>query len=116
MQTLHKKSSQSNPPGSGKFSKKALDIKSFNGQILSRENVHYVLGISGGDCAGKKELINYMFLGEDGEWMIKDSKEKEPVTVIHQDYFLSDKDNKFNSKGINWSEFEKAILSLFAGN
>lgn len=53
---------------------------------------------------------------ESGVWMSKDTKEKEQVTIIHQDYFLYDKANKFNSKGINWHEFQKAILSLFAGN
>ncbi len=39
---------------------------------------------------------------EDGVWMTKDSKERERVTIIHQDYFLNDKSNKFNSRGINW--------------
>lgn len=47
------KKNSSNPPGSGKFPKKQLAL-SENGQILSRDHVHYVLGISGGDCAGKK--------------------------------------------------------------
>lgn len=27
---------------------------SFKGKFLSTEHVHYILGISGGDCAGKK--------------------------------------------------------------
>lgn len=51
-----------------------------------------------------------------GVWMNKDNIQKQPVTIIHQDYFLYDKLNKFNSRGINWYEFEKAILTLFAGN
>jgi|JI6StandDraft_1071083.scaffolds.fasta_scaffold1650025_1 hypothetical protein len=51
---LVKKVSAANPPGSGKFSKKALNISNDQGQILSREHVNYVLGISGGDCSGKK--------------------------------------------------------------
>lgn len=54
LNNLSRKPSQPNPPGSGKFSKKQFDIKDINGIPLSRENVHYVLGISGGDCAGKK--------------------------------------------------------------
>lgn len=53
---------------------------------------------------------------ETGVWMNKDNIQKQPVTIIHQDYFLYDKLNKFNSRGINWYEFEKAILTLFAGN
>jgi hypothetical protein len=48
--------------------------------------------------------------------MSKDNVVKEPVTIVHQDYFLYDKLNKFNSRGINWYEYEKAILTLFAGN
>ncbi len=76
MINLSRKPSQPNPPGSGKFSKKSLDIKNINGLPLTRDNVHYVLGICGGDCAGKKELINYMFLSEDGEWSLKDAKSK----------------------------------------
>jgi hypothetical protein len=40
-------------PGSGSMSKKAFNINK-TGAMLSREHVHYVLGISGGDCAGKK--------------------------------------------------------------
>lgn len=63
---LDRKHSSTNPPGSGKFQKKSLDIKGINGKRISRDYVHYVLGISGGDCAGKKELINYMFSAEDG--------------------------------------------------
>ena len=51
---LVKKISLTNPPGSGKFPKKALNISNDQGQMLSREHVNYVLGISGGDCAGKK--------------------------------------------------------------
>lgn len=52
---------------------------------------------------------------ENGAWM-KKGVENEPVTIIHQDYFLCDKANKFSSRGINWDSFEKAILSLLAGN
>lgn len=58
-------------PGSGSMSKKAFNINK-TGAMLSREHVHYVLGISGGDCAGKKQLINYMFnIDENGFWLKK---------------------------------------------
>ena len=36
----------------------------------------FVLGISGGDCAGKKELIQYMFKEKNGEFFMKDSDER----------------------------------------
>ena len=55
-----------------------------------------------------------MFEYTDGEWRMKDTKEK--ATIVHQDYFLSDVDNKFSSSGTNWKEFEKVILNLLAGN
>jgi len=40
------------------------------------------LGISGGDCSGKKELIHYMFDKNENGWFFKDSKE--PVTILNQ--------------------------------
>jgi len=60
-----------------------------------------VLGISGGDCAGKREMIQYMFDQEGGNWIIKDSGE--PVTILHQGYFLNVSDGrKYSSDGTNW--------------
>ncbi len=53
---------------------------------------------------------------EDGVWMTKDQKERERVTIIHQDYFLKDKTNKYNSRGIDWEHYQRAILSIIAGN
>lgn len=55
---------------------------------------------------------------DEGFYMASDSteKDKQRVTIIHQDFFLKDKTNKFSSKGIDWAEMEKAILSLIAGN
>lgn len=72
---MSQKYNLTNLPGSGSFQKKTLDIRSIKGRILSREYVHYVIGICGGDCAGKKELINYMFTSDqDGVWLGNDSK------------------------------------------
>ena len=74
----------------------------------------FVLGISGGDCAGKKELIQYMFKEKNGEFFMKDSDER--VTLIHQDYFIKDKIHRFMSKGTQWDQMERAILNILAGN
>ncbi len=46
------------------------------------ENKAFVVGFSGGDCAGKKQMLNYLFQqGEDGVWKLRDTNES--VCIIH---------------------------------
>lgn len=109
---------QSNPPGSGKLPKKQLDLAKISSYLEDKtqpiNSNAFVLGISGGDCAGKKELIQYMLNEKDGEFFVKSSDE--PVTLIHQDYFILDRVKRFTSKGTDWDRMEKAVLNILAGN
>jgi uridine kinase len=73
------------------------------------------MGICGGDCAGKKEMIHYMFKNEKGDWAIRESGE--PVAILHQGYFIDpSRGNKYTSAGTNWELFYKQALSLLIGN
>jgi hypothetical protein len=42
----------------------------------------FVLGISGGDCAGKNEMLQYMFDRSEDGWTMKDSHE--PLAILKQ--------------------------------
>ena len=55
-----------------------------------------------------------MFNEKDGELRMKDSQEL--VTLIHQDYFITSREKRFNSEGTDWVLLEKAILNILAGN
>lgn len=75
----------------------------------------FVAGISGGDCAGKREMIQYMFDKRGEDWFIKESGE--PVTILHQRYFVKANDGtKFTAEGTNWELFYKQAVSLMIGN
>ena len=53
----------SHTPQSSKISKKDLDLKRLK-SIITESHIKfkaYVVGLCGGDCAGKKEMINYLF-------------------------------------------------------
>ena len=84
--------------------------------MFPMENLRtFVLGISGGDCAGKKEMIQYMFdRGPEG-WVVKGSGEA--VTILHQRYFTKGNDGtKYTSAGTDWDLFYKQALHLLIGN
>ena len=75
----------------------------------------FVLGISGGDCSGKKELIQYMFDKNDDGWFFQGSTE--PVTILHENYFLNAFDgSRYTAEGTNWELFYKQALNLLIGN
>lgn len=75
----------------------------------------FVMGICGGDCAGKKEMIHYMFKNKEEEWAIRETGE--PVAILHQGYFIDPaRGNKYTSDGTNWELFYKQALSLLIGN
>lgn len=66
----------------------------------------FVMGICGGDCAGKKEMIHYMFKNKEEEWAIRETGE--PVAILHQAYFIdSSKGSRYTSEGTNWELFYK---------
>ena len=69
---------------------KGISIK--EGQIRTEDFKTFVLGISGGDCAGKNEMIQYMFDRRADKWFMKDTKEE--VTILRQKYFAKAKDGK----------------------
>ena len=77
-------------PKSVKTTKKDIHLKKLSTIManFTMENCQtFVLGISGGDCSGKKELIQYMFDKNEDGWFFKGTKE--PVSILHQSYFLN---------------------------
>ena len=80
------------------------------------ENIRtFVLGISGGDCAGKKEMTQYMFDRKNDKWIMKETGEE--VTIIHQRYFVNVNDGKkYTAEGTDWELFYQKTLSLLIGN
>ena len=80
------------------------------------------MGISGGDCAGKKQLINFMFdkvevkKGDDMYWTWKMPETGESVAVLHQNYFIKDPSKKYTADGTDWHTFKKKAISLSLGN
>jgi hypothetical protein len=91
-------------PKSVKTTKKDLHLKKLTSIIanFSIDNCKtFVLGISGGDCAGKREMTHYMFDKKGDSWSIKDSNE--PVTILQQSYFLKTNDGtNYSAAGTNW--------------
>ena len=65
-------------PQSSKISKKRLDLKKLKttGHNIDEQGFKsFVVGFCGGDCAGKKEMVNYLFRQEkNGDWYFQDSK------------------------------------------
>jgi uridine kinase len=57
-----------------------------------------------------------MFENKNDEWSLRETGE--PVTIIHQSYFIdpSSSKNKYSSEGTNWELFYKQVLSLLIGN
>lgn len=87
-------------PKSVKTTKKDLHLKKLStivGNTYHIENCKtFVIGISGGDCAGKREMIYYMFDQKDGKWFFKNTKEE--VTILQQKYFMKAEDgNKYTA-------------------
>jgi hypothetical protein len=89
---------------STKTTKKEMHLKKLSSMNINFtiENCKtFVLGISGGDCAGKREMIQYMFDQEGEDWFIRDSGE--PVTILHQGYFVNVSDGrKYSAEGTHW--------------
>lgn len=102
-------------PKSTKTSKRDIHLKKLQ-LLFPIENCKtFILGISGGDCAGKREMIQYMFDKEGENWIIKDSKE--PIAILHQEYFLNCSDGtQFQAKGTDWESFYKCARNLMIGN
>jgi hypothetical protein len=63
-------------PLSTRTSKKEMHLRkllSMNIDFPIENCKTFVLGISGGDCAGKREMIQYMFDQDGDDWIIRDS-------------------------------------------
>ncbi len=104
-------------PKSTKITKKEIHLKKLNQVIpFSLQNCKtFVFGISGGDCAGKRQMIQYMFDKKGDKWVIKGSDE--PVTIIHQGYFIkTNNGQRYTAKGIDWDLFSRQVVSLLIGN
>lgn len=105
-------------PKSVKTNKKSIHLKKLqqiNSNLAIENCKTFVLGICGGDCAGKKEMIHYMFKKNLEEWAMRETGEH--VAILHQAYFIDPtKVNRFNSEGTNWELFYKQALSLLIGN
>lgn len=104
-------------PKSVRATKKDLHLKKLN--LITNYSIEncktFVVGISGGDCAGKREMTQYMFDKTEDGWSIKDTNE--PVTILHQSYFLKSNDgNKYSAAGTDWELFYKQALNLLIGN
>jgi len=60
-------------------------------------------------------MIQYMFDKSGDNFVFKGSEE--PVTVLHQGYFVTVSDGKkYASEGTDWDKFYKTTLSLLIGN
>ena len=68
---------QINTPKSARENKKAIHLKkllSMNIELLETEYKTFVVGICGGDCAGKREMIQYMFENiNETEWKVRET-------------------------------------------
>lgn len=87
---------------SARTSKKNLHLQKLKGLMFPIESCKaFVLGLSGGDCAGKREIIQFMFERRGEEWIIRETQE--PVAILHQEYFVKESNGKqFMSEGTDW--------------